>query len=193
MTSLQAHNETARLEALYRYKIVDTGAEEIFDNLVRVAALSCKTPIAAIALVDGKRQWRKSSVGLEVREVPRDFGLCSFCIEQRDLLIVNDTLADSRFATNPAVTSYPQIRFYAGVPLIAPDDYAIGVLSVADRSPRYLSGEQVEILRILSRQVINELEQRRNLLVLKRLWSKPIGDRKDLEDRVGKTTNNLPR
>ncbi len=170
MASLQADKETARLEALYRYKIVDTGAEEIFDNLVRVAALSCKTPIAAIALVDGKRQWRKSSIGLELGEFPRNVGLCSFCIEQRELLIVNDTLADSRFATNPAVTSYPQIRFYAGVPLMTADGYAIGVLSVADRSPRHLGEEQVEILRLLSRQAINQLEQR--------VWSKPAGDQR---------------
>jgi PAS domain S-box-containing protein len=183
MASLQANNETARLEALYRYEIVDTGAEEIFDNLVRVAALSCKTPIAAIALVDANRHWCKSSVGLELERIPRHEGLCSFCIEQRDLLIVNDTLTDSRFATNAVVTSYPHIRFYAGVPLITPDGYAIGVLSVADRTPRHLSKEQVEILGILSRQVMNELEQRRNLLVRQQVWSKPIGDRKDLADR----------
>lgn len=183
MAPLQANNETARLEALYRYEIVDTGAEEILDNLVHLAALSCKTPIAAIALVDANRHWFKSSVGLELEEFPRNVGLCSFCIEQRDLLIVNDTLAEERFATNLAVTLYPQIRFYAGVPLITPDGYAIGVLSVADRSPRHLSEEQVEILRILSRQVMNELEQRLNLLVLKRLWSKPIADQKDLPEK----------
>ena len=187
MTSLQAHNETARLEALYRYKIVDTAAVEVFDNLVRVAALSCKTPIAALVLVDANRQWIKSSVGLEVREVPRDFGLCSFCIEQRDLLIVNDTLADSRFATNPAVTSYPQIRFYAGVPLIAPDDYAIGVLSVADRSPRYLSGEQVEILRLLSRQAIDSLELRRNLFVFQQVRSKDGEDNEQSSSLINKS------
>ncbi len=172
MTSLQADNETARLEALYRYKIVDTAAEEVFDNLVRVAALSCKTPIAALNLVDANRQWLKSSVGVEVGEFPRNVGLCCFCIEQRDLLIVNDTLADERFATNPAVTSAPHIRFYAGVPLMTPEGYAIGVLSVADRSPRYLSGEQVEILRLLSRQAISQLELRRNLIVVQQLASK---------------------
>jgi hypothetical protein len=189
MASLQADKETARLEALYRYKIVDKAGVEVFDNLVRVAALSCRTPMAALNLVDANRQLIKSSVGLERGEFPRNVGLCCFCIEQRDLLIVNDTLADSRFATNPAVTSSPHIRFYAGVPLMTPEGYAIGVLSVADRSPRYLSGEQVEILRLLSRQTIEFLEMRQNLLVFQQLRSK---DGEDNEQSASLTNKSDP-
>ena len=176
MASLQANNETARLEALDRYEILDTACEEIFDNLVYLAAQICQTPIAAINLVDAKRQWFKSSVGLELRELPRDVGLCPFCVEQREELIINDTLADERFATNRGVTSYPNLRFYAGVPLITASGEAIGVLWVGDRKVRNLSAKQVEALRILSRQVIKQLETRHNLLALKRSFSPQTDD-----------------
>src|SRR5919202_1662024 len=66
-------------------------------------------------------------------------------------------------ANNPLVTSNPNVRFYAGVPLITAEKQAVGTLCVIDHVPRNLEPQQLEALQILSRQVLKQLELRRNL------------------------------
>ncbi len=162
------NNEAARLETLHQYEILDTTPESEFDEIVRLAAHICGTPIALISLVDSHRQWFKSKVGIEVSETSRDVAFCSHTILSPDILIVSDTLTDERFSNNPLVTTDPQIRFYAGVPLITPSGLALGTLCVIDLVPRDLSLEQVEGLRTLGHQVITQLELRRNVNTLAR-------------------------
>jgi len=162
------NNEAARLETLYQYEILDTKAEESFDELTRLAALVCETPIALVSLVDARRQWFKSKVGMEATETLRALAFCAQTIQQPDVLIVPDALADQRFATNPLVTSAPHIRFYAGVSLITPDGHALGTLCVIDRVPRELSPLQVEALRTLGHQVMTQLELQRHVVALAR-------------------------
>jgi two-component system, cell cycle sensor histidine kinase and response regulator CckA len=162
-------NEAERLAAIREYEIIDTEPEPAFDDLARLAAHICGVAIALINLIDGNRQWFKSKLGLDVTEMPRDLGLCPQCIQQRDVLVIPDTLADSRFATNPVVTTYPHIRFYAGVPLITPSGLVIGTLCVADTVPHQLSLAQVEALQALSRQIISQLELRRHVADMARI------------------------
>ena len=163
MKGLLPDNETARLESLRRYGILDTEPEPAFDDLTRLAAHVCGTPIAVINLIGEDQQWFKSAVGLAETELPREAGLCPHVILDSELLVVRDTLEDERFATNPVVISGPQIRFYAGVPLLTPDGHALGTLCVADRMPRELSPDQAESLKVLGRQVVIQLELRRHL------------------------------
>ncbi|GAB4440807.1 MAG: hypothetical protein OHK0015_37300 [Chloroflexi bacterium OHK40] len=160
-------DDQARLAALDRYQVLDTPAEREFDDLVRLAAEICGTPIALVSLIDARRQWLKANYGLDVAETPRGLAFCSYAILQPDeLFVVPDALADERFADNPFVTGPPYVRFYAGMPLRTGDGHALGTLCVIDRETRQLSPFQRDALRVLARQVMVQLEQRRQITLL---------------------------
>ncbi|MGJ3249652.1 MAG: GAF domain-containing protein [Elainellaceae cyanobacterium] len=161
-------NELARLEKLYEYQILDTSPEDAFDDLTHLAAQICNVPIALVSIVDTNRQWFKSKVGLETTETCREVAFCNYTICQTDILIVPDAAVDSRFSQNPLVKSNPRIRFYAGTPLITPTGYTLGSLCVIDHVPRELTPEQISALQALGRQVVTQLELRRNLIELSR-------------------------
>src|SRR5579871_913220 len=134
MTASPLTKEAARICTLRAYQILDTAPEAAFDDLARLAAQICETPIAMVSLKDEKRYWFKARVGLEVTQVSRKLAFCEYVQPNPDtVLIVPDALADPRFATNPLVISPPHIRFYAGTPLIAPTGQMLGTLCVMDR------------------------------------------------------------
>jgi PAS domain S-box-containing protein len=179
------NDEAARLEALRSYGVLDTLPERDFDDLALLAAQICGTPIAAVSLIDEGRQWSKSTVGVAAAEAPREITFCAQAIRQRDLFVVPDAREDERFAQNPFVTSDPHIRFYAGAPLVTPEGHALGTLCVVDRVPRELSAGQREALRALSRQVMAQLELRRQsarLSQANREWEREAAERRRAEE-----------
>ena len=156
-------NEAERLRTLRLFRILDSGSEDAFDQLTRLAAATCDTPISVITLVDENRQWFKSKVGLSVSETSRDVAFCAHAILQDDVFIVGDTSQDARFASNPLVTSEPSIRFYAGAPLTMADGLSLGTLCVIDRKPRQLTPAQLDALKVLRQAVVTQLQLRRAL------------------------------
>ena len=161
MQAKKLPTESARVRALRAYKILDTPPEQTYDDITALAAFICDMPIALISLVDSERQWFKSKVGLSASETSREVSFCAHAILDTDIMVINDARADERFARNPLVTCAPDIRFYAGVPLIASDGYSLGTLCVIDQQPRDLSAVQQEQLKALARQVVVQLEHRR--------------------------------
>ena len=161
-------NEDERLAALHSYELLDTPAEATFDDITRLASYICGTPISVMTLVDADRQWLKSKVGLDASETPREQAFCAHTILGSEPLIVRDALADARFVDNPLVTGAPNIRFYAGVPLVTPDGYALGALCAIDRVPRDLDAAQLEAMSALADQVVQNMELRRSLLQLQK-------------------------
>lgn len=161
-------NESARLEALRQYEILDTDPEEVFDDITRLAAYICQTPIAVISFVDRDRQWFKARVGLDPTETSRDCAFCAHAILQETPMVVPDALADLRFADNPLVTAAPSIRLYAGAPLITPEGFRLGTLCVIDRVSRALEPGQIAVLSMLANQVMTQLDLRRDNAALRR-------------------------
>ena len=159
-------DEWLRVQQLLDYGVLDTPPEAAFDDLARLAALACQTPIALVSLVDSTRQWFKASIGLEASETPREISFCGHAILQSELMIVPDAAADERFADNPLVTGAPHIRFYAGMPLKAEGGARLGTLCVIDREPRTITVAQEEQLALLARQVVSQLDM---LRMVKRL------------------------
>jgi GAF domain-containing protein len=167
MLSGMATSESARLEALYDYQILDTPAEEVFDAFTRLAATLCAAPMSVIGLVDEDRVWIKSATGLgAVGEVPRRDSFCDKTIASGKLFEVPDAAADARFAHNPLVGGEWSVAFYAGVPLVTRSGYAIGTLCVMDTKPRRLLEEQRTTLETLATAVMGQFDARRTLMRL---------------------------
>ena len=169
MDAPRPDSEEARLKELHGYQILDTPAEEAFDDIVRLASYVCGTPISTITLIDNDRQWFKAAIGLSNSETPRNIAFCAHTILQDDLLVVPDASLDERFANNPLVTDDPNIRFYAGMPLITESGHAVGSLCVIDTVPRRLNNDQQEALRTLAHQVVGRLEVHRQAALHERL------------------------
>jgi PAS domain S-box-containing protein len=156
-------NEQERLEALRSYHILDTLSEEEFDELTELAAQICGTPIAAITLIDEHRQWFKSKFGFSNDETPRDVSFCAHAINTPlETMVVSDARLDERFADNPVVKGEAEFVFYAGVPIVDANEFAIGTLCVIDNTPRELSEPQIKSLKTIAKNVVKLIELRKS-------------------------------
>ncbi|MDP2817757.1 MAG: GAF domain-containing protein [Polaromonas sp.] len=153
--------ETLRQAALDRLHVVDSPEERAYDDITRLAADVCGTPMALISLSDHERQWFKSRVGIQVQELPRENSFCSHALlTPHDVMVIEDTAKDDRFASHPLVTGTPHIRFYAGAPLLTQAGHAMGAICVVDTVPRQLDAKQLQTLQFMAQQVMVMLESR---------------------------------
>lgn len=187
-------NDAERVAVLRSLDVLDTLPEPDFEDLTRLAAQICQVPIALISLVDQDRQWFKAHVGLAASETSRDFSFCAHAIAtpHSDLMEVNDARNDPRFAHNPLVLGDPNIRFYAGTPLVTSDGWALGTLCVIDRTPRKLTSEQVHALTTLRRHVTHALELRR-LIKQQRLTIAELEETRRFLDAARRTAEETSR
>lgn len=145
------------MDALYAYNILDTPEESSFDNLVKLATQIFDVPIAFISLIDKERQWFKSAIGCELKQIPRQDSFCEYTILENAVFEINDAFSDSRFSAHPAVTGHLRVRYYAGIPLIDEDGFILGTMGLFDCVPRELSFSQKEILQNLAKEVVVHL------------------------------------
>ena len=177
------HDEALRQEALMRYRILDTGREHSFDDLVAIAKTICGASMGAVSLIDGERQWFKAIVGIDAEENDRETSFCGHAILQpQEVMVVEDAQRDVRFHDNPVVVDDPHIRFYAGAPLLSQDGFALGTLCVFDSSPGQLDEEQTQAMAALSRQVSLVMELRRFALEVQQHMLQRQGYEQQLTD-----------
>jgi PAS domain S-box-containing protein len=170
------HSEQSRLRTLQPYQILETPPEAAFDDLAKLAAQLCNAPFATISFVDSERQWFKSCIGLEPAEARRVATFCHLTIQSHQPFVVEDAQLDPRFAQSLAVVNKPNVRFYAGVPLVTQDGIVLGALEVMDSSPRRLNSLQLNALHVLAAQVMNQVEMRRLLREHKQAESALVGE-----------------
>jgi signal transduction histidine kinase len=161
--------------------------------LVRLAALVCRAPIAAVSLVDQTHQWFLAGQGLALSGTPRALAFCDQTIRGREVFEVEDARRDPEFATSPLVTGDPHVVFYAGAPLLPPSGQAVGALCVVDHQPRTLSADEREALRLLARQVMRRLEQDRALAALRALGRERVAHLEQLRRYADVTAHSEQR
>jgi PAS domain S-box-containing protein len=170
-------NEDLRLKALRSYYLLDsfnTISDKTFDHLCELSKDVCRMPMAAISLVDETREWFKTQVGFELKQIARDKSCSTYVVSSNEVLIVEDLLQDERFAQNAFALAQPPIRFYAGFPLQSAEGYVLGALMVMDHSPRVLTSNQIEQLKKLASTVMfmMELYRKANYFDLSSLFFK---------------------
>lgn len=153
-------NELHRLKKLQGCGILDTEPDESFNRITRILSQTMGTPISLISFVDAYRQWFKSKVGIDVSETPREFAFCGHAICGTDIFEVKDATKDERFLSNPLVTGSPDIRFYAGAPLVMEGGVSLGTLCTIDTKPRSLSNDERRLLADLAGVVVDQLEMK---------------------------------
>jgi EAL domain-containing protein (putative c-di-GMP-specific phosphodiesterase class I) len=152
--------ERDRLFALHQTGLLDSDPEAVFDTAVELAASLFDAPMAAVSLVDDRRQWFKAKVGLTKTGSDRSESLCAVAVDENRALLVSDARVDARFAHLPDVRAGNFVSYF-GVPIAGRDGLPLGTLCVLDVLPRSFDPAKIGVLRSLARMVGNELDARR--------------------------------
>lgn len=185
-------NESDRLREVYKYKLTEKLSDENLESVLEIASEICKMPISLISIVDENRQFFQVKKGLDASETPRDISFCGHAINKPDeLMIVPDATKDIRFMDNPLVTDSPFIKFYAGIPILSPDEFPLGTLCVIDDKPNTLTENQQIALKHLGKQVTLILELKRKNELLKSSEERLKLQANDMEDYAHIVSHDL--
>jgi signal transduction histidine kinase len=166
----KSENESLRIASLNKLQIINSEPEANYNNIAELASYICDVPISLITLIADDKQWFKAKFGTDLCGTDIDIAFCSHAIlEPNKLMVVKDTLLDSRFVDNPLVTSDINIRFYAGMPLLSSEGFPLGTLCVIDNKPHTLNDKQKNALKALANQVESLFELRRQNLELEKI------------------------
>lgn len=157
-------NEADRLAALRSYHVLEGTHEENLDDVCRVVSSVFHSPIALVSLSDTNRQFFKGNVGFDADELARELAPCRYAILGDEPLVVRDATQDPRFVDNPLVVNAPNVRFYAGAPLVTPDNFKIGTLCAIDVRTHEPTTEEVRALTDLSKTVMHILNMRKAMI-----------------------------
>jgi GAF domain-containing protein len=157
-------DEEERLATLAALNLLDTEAEPVFDRITAKLARIFEVPIALISLIDRDRQFFKSQTGLpaelaKARQTARNLSVCGHVVAKNQVIVIEDLARDRRFANNPLLKEHG-IRFYAGVPLLAPNGQPVGSLCLMDLKPRQLTEREKRLLQEYANEVMDEIAKR---------------------------------
>ena len=159
--SIIPHNDALRLEKLRDYRILDTHSEDTFDKIALMASQVFGSQSAFITFVDEDRVFLKSNLSLlPFHEVERRNTLSSLVILQDEPLVFSDTYEQPSLIANSFVAMDGGVRFFAGISLKSPEGHNVGALCVADGKPLNVTPVQLDMLRTLSKIVVDKLENR---------------------------------
>ncbi len=150
-------NEENRLWALSEFDVDYAEVSHVFKDLVHLAAKIAKTEISLVNLIDSYTQWSVSSYGLPVEQMERTESVCQYTITTDDYFEVKGLSKDERFKDKFYVVSDPKLDYYFGVPLTTEQGYNLGALCVMDKTAKDLSPENIELLKIVGKEVVNRL------------------------------------
>ncbi|WP_339701327.1 GAF domain-containing sensor histidine kinase [uncultured Marixanthomonas sp.] len=185
------NNEKERLDALKEYKLLDTPTAPDFNNITNLAASVCNMPIAFVSLIYKANNHLLSCYGISLDKTPRNISFCTRAIQSHErIYMVNDTHKNELFKDNPIVDKY-KVQFYAGVPLINPEGYALGTLCVYDHIPRKLTNVQCDTLVALAEQIVNLLELRKKNHLLRDAENELLKRNKQLENFANVVSHDL--
>ncbi|WP_448702734.1 GAF domain-containing protein [Mucilaginibacter sp. AW1-3] len=158
--------EEQRVKAVTRFLNLKISRENELQGIVEMAAEICQTPVAMITFTDSKTQFVKYKVGVNTDIIKKSDTFCDEILQMGKPLVIPD-LQKSEFANNPYVSIENGVRFYAGAPITTFDDLTVGTLCVLDVEPKTLTEKQVEMLNLLSHQIITIMEFDLSIEVLK--------------------------
>ncbi|MDR6301065.1 GAF domain-containing protein [Mesonia maritima] len=179
------HRDSERIRELYEYKIFDTPPEKELDELAEIASLIFEVPISLVTVLDDKRQFFKSKMGVDFAETTRENSICTHAIDDpKNVFVVEDLKKDERFIDHVLVRQNPNFRFYAGAPLETPNGNVLGTLCVIDKKPRKINQNQLNALQLLAKKAMDYLNTRKLLLEQKSEIDKNLDELKKLTDNI---------
>ncbi len=176
--------DPARLAAVARSGLLDSGPEESFDRIGSLARRLVGTPVALVSIIDRDRQHFKCCIGLPEPyaghgETPLSHSVCQHALAGTGPLLIADSRVDPRTAGSAAVEELGAIA-YLGIPLVGREGHALGSFCVIDKVSREWTVDEVELMQDLAAAVMAEIELRELVLERDRALARAAGSERQL-------------